>query len=282
MNERGLAAQGPIPPGIFGYLEGQQSINPYVYDWVDSAPKRKSIEKARALLAEAGYPDGLNPETGRPLQLHYDAVATGPDDRARMDWMRKQFDKLGIELVIRSTDYNRFQDKVRKGDAQIFFWGWGADYPDPENFLFLLYGPNGSVSTNGAGVNSANYQNLKFDALFNRVRNMENSPERLALIQQMLELVRYDAPWVFGMHPRSLTLYHSWYQNVWPNRLANNHVKYLSIDADQRQAQQAKWNRPILWPLILAGLLLSFAMVWAVRMYQRRQSQAIREQGVSK
>ena len=43
--------------------------------------------------------------------------------------------------MVRSTDYNRFQDKIRKGSAQVFFLGWNADYPDPENFFFLLYGP---------------------------------------------------------------------------------------------------------------------------------------------
>jgi ABC-type oligopeptide transport system substrate-binding subunit len=195
-----------------------------------------------------------------------------------MDWMRKQFEALGIELVIRSTDYNRFQDKVRKGDAQIFFWGWGADYPDPENFLFLLYGPNGSVATGGAGINSANYANPEFDRLFEQMRNMENSPARLEIIQQMLEIVRQDAPWVFGMHPRSLALYHSWYQNVWPNRLANNSVKYLSVDPALRAAKQAEWNKPVVWPLVLAGLLMMGLSIWAMRAYRARQRQRIQPQ----
>ena len=54
------------------------------------------------------------------LKLHYDVTATGPDDRALMDWQRKQFAKLGIQLVIRSTDYNRFQRKVRRKSATLF------------------------------------------------------------------------------------------------------------------------------------------------------------------
>ena len=54
---------GPIPPGIFGYREGAEGINPVVYDWVDGKPQRKSIEAARKLLAEAGYPNGT---TRRP------------------------------------------------------------------------------------------------------------------------------------------------------------------------------------------------------------------------
>ena len=278
MNERGMAAQGPIPPGIFGHIEGEEGVNPYVHDWVNGEYQRKSLATARELLAQAGYPNGLNPNTGRPLQLHFDAVATGPDDRARMDWMRKQFEELGIELVIRATDFNRFQDKVRNGDAQIFFWGWGADYPDPENFLFLLYGPNGSVTTGGAGINSANYANPEFDRLFEQMRNMENSPERLAIIQDMMEIVRQDAPWVFALHPRSLALYHSWYHNVWPNRLANNSVKYLSVDPELRLQKQAEWNRPVVWPLWLAGLLMIGLSIWAVSAYRARQQQRIQPQ----
>ena len=44
-----------------------------------------------------------------------------------------------MQLAVRATDWNRFQEKIRKGNVQIFL-GWNADYPDPENFLFLLHG----------------------------------------------------------------------------------------------------------------------------------------------
>ena len=124
-----------------------------------------------ATLAE--YRD---PETGGPLILYYDTPAAGPDSKAMLQWYRKQLAKLGIELVIRATDYNRFQDKMLKGTAQIFQWGWNADYPDPENFLFLLYGPNAKVGRNGE--NAANYKNPEYDALFEQVKNMDNGPER--------------------------------------------------------------------------------------------------------
>ena len=63
-NGRGIPGHGPIPPGIFGYREGQAGINPLVYDWVNGAPRRKPIEQARRLLAEAGYPDGRDARTG--------------------------------------------------------------------------------------------------------------------------------------------------------------------------------------------------------------------------
>ena len=51
-----------------------------------------------------------------------------PEIKSELDWMVKQFAKLGIQLEIRATDYNQFQDKMRKGTQQVFFWGWLADY----------------------------------------------------------------------------------------------------------------------------------------------------------
>ena len=140
-NGRGIAGQGPIPPGLFGFKEGEQGINPVIYDWVNGEAKRKPIEHAHKLLAEAGYPDGRDAKTGQPLVLYLDTTSRGPGDKSRLDWYRKQLAKLDIQLEIRTTDWNRFQEKVRTGNVQLFFLGWNADYPDPENFLFLLHGP---------------------------------------------------------------------------------------------------------------------------------------------
>lgn len=275
INERGIAAQGPIPPGIFGYEEGEKGTNRVIYDWVDGKRVRKPMEIAKRLLAEAGYPGGISEITGKVLKLHYDATATGPDDRALMDWQRKQFAKLGIELVIRSTDYNRFQRKVRKGKVQLFSWGWNADYPDPENFLFLLYGPNAKVKTNGAGINSSNYQNPKFDALFDEVKTMKNSPERKKKIEKMLEIVREDAPWIWGVHPTSMALFHEWYQNVLPHAMSNNTLKYKRVNAKLRASKQKEWNQPQIQPLIFFVLLMIMIGFVSHRVYKNRQKAVI-------
>ena len=75
--------------------------------------------------------------------LNYDFYAPPtPERKPEIDWVVHQFAKLDIQLEVRATDNNQFQDKVRKGKHQIFWLGWLADYPDAENFLFLLYGPN--------------------------------------------------------------------------------------------------------------------------------------------
>lgn len=271
-NGRGVPAQGPLPPGIFGDRSGREGYNPHVYDWVDGAPRRRPIEEARRLLAEAGYPGGRDAQTGAPLVLHFDTTSTGPDDKARFNWLRKQFDKLGVQLDVRATDYNRFQDKMRKGTAQIFQWGWNADYPDPENFLFLLYGPNAKVG--GQGENAANYSNREYDRLFERMKNMDNGLERQRIIDRMLEILRRDAPWVWGFHPQQFTLHHAWYRNFKPNLMANNTLKYLRIDPGLRAEKRAEWNRPVLWPIWLMCALLLASMVPAIVTYRRRERAA--------
>jgi ABC-type oligopeptide transport system substrate-binding subunit len=177
--------------------------------------------------------------------------------------------------VIRSTDYNRFQEKVRKGKVQLFSWGWNADYPDPENFLFLLYGGNAVVNTNGAGINSSNYQNPKFDALFDEIKMMKNSPLRKKKIEEMLEIVREDAPWIWGVHPKSLALFHQWYKNVLPHAMANNALKYKRVDAALREKKQKEWNQPVILPLILLLLFVIFVGFFLHRIYRNRQKAVI-------
>lgn len=268
-NGRGVPAQGPIPPGIYGFEEGEAGINPYVYAWSHGAPQRRPLEDAKQLLAEAGFPGGIETATGQPLILNLDVTAAGPDDKSRLNWYRKQFAKLGIQLVLRTTDYNQFQQKMSAGNAQIFLWGWNADYPDPENFFFLLYGPNAKVGQ--GGENAANYKSEEFDRLFERMRNMDDGPERMDLIRRMQDIVRHDSPWLFGFHPKSFMLHHAWYRNLEPNLMANNELKYQRIDTAERTRQRDAWNRPVWWPLwLLAGLIL-LALAPAVAGYRRRQ-----------
>ncbi len=272
-NGRGVAAQGLIPPGIYGYAEGKDGINPYVYDWVNGKAQRKSIEIAKRLMSEAGYPGGIDPKTKQALILYFDTTAVSVDDRPRMNWYRKQFEKLGIKLVIRGTDYNRFQQKMRDGNAQIFNWGWNADYPDPENFFFLLYGPNAKVAR--GGENASNYQNPEFDRLFEQMRNMGNGEQRYRIIQSLQEMARRDATWIFGYHPKGFTLYHGWYKNLKPNLMANNQLKYTRIDTAERAEKRAEWNKPVIWPLLVALVVFVLLLIPAILAYRRRIRETI-------
>ena len=271
-NGRGIPAQGPIAPGIFGYREGREGINPVVYDWVDGKPQRKSLEVAKKLLAEAGYPGGRNAATGQPLVLYLDTVARGPGDKSAFDWYRRQFEKLSVQLEIRTTDWNRFQEKIRKGATQLFRLGWNADYPDPENFLFLLHGPQARAKSQGE--NAANYVNPEYDRLFEQMKDMPNSPERQRIIDRMVDIARRDAPWMWGIHPKQYSLRHAWMANDKPNNMARNNLKYLKLDPQKRAAMRGQWNQPVAWPLGLILLLLIVSAIPALQSYRKRERMA--------
>ncbi|OGV27420.1 MAG: peptide ABC transporter substrate-binding protein [Legionellales bacterium RIFCSPHIGHO2_12_FULL_37_14] len=262
-NGRGKVAQGPIPLGIFGHEDRYMGYNDLLYEKKADKLRRKSIKLAKKWLNQAGYVNGIDPATNKPLLLNYDVTATsGPDEKAELEWMRKKFAQIGISLNIRATHYNRFQEKMRTGNSQIFSWGWKADYPDPENFLFLLYGPNGQVET--GGENAANYHNAEYDKLFDAMKNKDNTEARRAIIAKMLDILHHDAPWVWGLYTKTLTLRQQWVFATKPNAMAMNTLKYLAIDPKLRAQKREEWNQVIWWPfyfLILIGLILLIPMI---------------------
>ncbi|MEE9543888.1 MAG: ABC transporter substrate-binding protein, partial [Thermodesulfobacteriota bacterium] len=270
-NGRGIPASGPLPPGIFGHIEGKAGMNRYIYDWDSEKkkPVRKSIEEARRLMIDAGYKDGRDRE-GRPLIISFDNPWTGVDAQAMISWYIKKFKLLGIQLENRTTDYNRFQEKIQKGNFQFFGWGWNADYPDPENFFFLLAGPNGKVAHKGE--NAANYESPEFDRLFKIMENMDNSPERLEIINKMTRIARKDAPWVWGFYPVSFGLQHQWVKNIKSNSMANNTMKYMRIETETRAVQREKWNRPRLKPIIAIVIILILVSIPAVNTIRKRMN----------
>jgi ABC-type transport system substrate-binding protein len=275
-NGRGVVSHSPLAPGIFGWRDGAQGINPLTHEWKDGRAQRRPLTHAKRLLAEAGYPDGRDAKTGQPLVLYLDTVARGPGDKPRLDWWRKQFAQLSIQLEIRETDWNRFQEKIRKGSAQLFIIGWSADYPDPENFMFLLHSPQSRAKAQGE--NAANYANPEFDVLFERMRTMANGPERQEIIDRMSEIYRRDAPWIGGFHPKNFALYHGWLANIKPNEMAENTLKYLRVDPERRAVLRKQWNQPVVWPLVVIVLILIVTAIPAVLSYRRRERMAARPQ----
>jgi ABC-type transport system substrate-binding protein len=153
----------------------------------------------------------------------------------------------------------------------MFYMGWNADYPDPENFLFLLHGAQAKVSK--SGENAANYNNPEYDQLFEQMKNMENNAQRQAIIDQMLEILHRDSPWLWGFHPKDYVLQHGWLHNVKSNVMANNKFKYWRVDAEQRDRLRRLWNQPVRWPLGFGavGILLVGGWMWrALRQREER------------
>lgn len=272
MNGRGQVAHHPIPPAIY---ENACLHNPITHRLNDKGePVRRSLEEAKARLAEAGYPNGIDPTTQKPLTLFFDTMGNGsPDARARLVWFRKQFNKLGIDLIVRETQYNRFQDKMKNGTAQFFGWGWNADYPDPENFLFLLYGPNAKALYHGE--NAANYNSKDYNRAFEQMETARNDSEREAAILDMVRIVQIDSPWIFGVHPHSYSLYHGWVSPTIPNTMSRNTLKYLDIDPHDRAEKRRAWNHPHGFGLLLMLLVLLITCAPAWYRYRQMQQGAV-------
>jgi ABC-type transport system substrate-binding protein len=269
----GVAAQSPLPPGLFGSREGQPGYhNPFTHRIVDGRVVRRPIEDARVLLAQAGYPGGRDAVTGKPLVLNYDFQrAITPEFRSENDWMVKQFAKLGIQLEIRATDYNQYQDKILQGRHQIFWAGWLADYPDAENFMFLLFGPNAKSRSNGENI--ANYDNPEFDRLYRELQTLDDGPRKQEVLDRMVAIVQEDAPWCMGYFPWGGLAFQQWVHNGKPSIMIRDMAQYYRVDPALRAAKQAEWNRPVRWPLALLAAALAL-LLWAARRSWRAREAA--------
>jgi oligopeptide transport system substrate-binding protein len=257
-NGRGVPAQTPLPPGLFGYDKDYR--NPF---------RQPDLKRARALLAEAGYKNGIDPATGQPLQLSFDVGNTTAEALLQYEFMVGAWRQIGLDVQIKATTYNQFQDKVRRGAYQIFQWGWIADFPDPENFLFLLICDN--VRSKTQGPNTAGFCNAEFDDLYRSMKVRPNDSQRAELIARMVKILENERPWIELFHSETYGLRHAWLVNSKSMGISVPYNKYEDVDPAVRERLQAEWNVPVRWPLYLALLALIAAVIPAVRTYYRER-----------
>lgn len=156
--------------------------------------------KAKQLMAEAGYPNGLtvnvitysNP---RP----YNAV--GGDKLAAA--VQAQLAKVGIKCNIQSYPWAQYKDALAKADGvNMAFYGWTGDNGDPDNFLSLL-----ETKEIQSTLNSAKYSNPQLDAMLVQARQSLDKNQRIVLYKQMQKTIEQEAPWVFISHGKTLSAY---------------------------------------------------------------------------
>lgn len=257
LNDRGVVAHSIIPPGIEGYTKDFK--NPYsAYD----------LKKAKRLLAEAGYPGGVDPKTGKPLHLTLTLVASqGATTMYR--YYIDQLSRINVNLEIEQLDWPTVLEKKMNKSFQMIHGGWHADYPDPQNFMQLFYGPN-VAST----YNENHYRNSEFDTLYRRMRSMPPGPDRESIIRKMNEIVARDAHVVFLYHPVSYGLSHQWVSPLKPHPINTNQLKYRDLDPEKRRELSQAWNRVPFWGygILFGGLLLFILlMVHGVRQYRNME-----------
>jgi peptide/nickel transport system substrate-binding protein len=177
--------------------------------------------------------------------------------------------QIGLDVQIKATTYNQFQDKVRRGAYQIFQWGWIADFPDPENFLFLLICEN--ARSKSQGPNTAGFCNAEFDELYRAMKVLPNNDERGRLIARMLKILEIERPWIELFHSETYGLRHAWVLNAKSMGISVPTSKYEDVAPDVRQRLQAAWNAPVRWPIYVLLAALAAAVVPAVRTYYRER-----------
>ncbi len=176
-NNAASLAQSPIPPGLAGYDPNYKNSS-LTYD----------VAKAKEYLKKAGYPGG------KGLTITYESTQ-GTDARQQAEKLQGELAAIGITLNINVNQFSELTDKINKKKAQMWGIAWIADYPDVENFLQLLYGPNKAPSPN-----ASNFDDPKFNKLFDRIKGMEDSPERRKLILESLKILEDQMPWIPGVN----------------------------------------------------------------------------------
>ncbi len=185
---RYFPGKGVLPPGMFGYNE-----NLYGYSF--------NPEKAKALMAEAGFPDGFT------AQLN---VNNNPRHKAVAEAIQAQLMDLGITLEIQVLDWGVHLDIAERAETEMFRMGWVVDYADPDNFLYvLLHSDNW-----GSKGNYSHYKNPEVDRLLAEARIETETAKRLELYQKAEELIVEDAPWVFLFHYTTSLLAQDWIKNI--------------------------------------------------------------------
>lgn len=205
---------GPIPPTLDGHPEDHR---------VPGAPRGPDLQKAREMLAEAGYPDGK----GLPALRYY--TSTGGRSAEMVELFRRQLSAINVQLDAQLVDFSQLIEITNKKQAPMFSFAWLSDYPDAENNLALFYSKNVSP-----GSNHWNYSRPEFDRLYEQAIVLEPGPERTRLYEQMRDMVIADVPMVGSLARNRTYLWQPWLLNARPTPRYWSWFKYLDVDESKR------------------------------------------------
>ncbi len=209
-----VALQMPIPAGVVGHDPNYRSVNQY------------DPVLANKLLDYFGYKKGKDgfrtlPD-GKPLVVHL-ATEPGSTQRELDELWLKSLQKIGVRM---ETAVAPFSDNVQASKAcklQLWGQGWIADYPDGDNFVQLLYGPNVGQSNPGC------YESKAFDRFYEQSRLLPNSPERNHLFLEMSRQMEVDAAWRLHVSRMRSELIRPWIQGYKKHPILQADYMYLDV-----------------------------------------------------
>jgi len=174
---------GFVPAGMPGF--DYKVVKGYTYN----------PEKARTLLAEAGYPDGKN--------LPGIVLTTTIGYRDLIEYVQGQLEQVGIHTRIEIVQSASLRELVAKNGVNFFYGSWIADYPDGENYLSLFYSKNKIPW----GPNYTGFSNKEFDRLFEQCYHETDDQQRYALYRRMDNIIMQNAPVVILYYDKLVNLY---------------------------------------------------------------------------
>ena len=207
-------ADGPVPHGVEGRLE-----TPFPYAF--------NLDRARALLAEAGYPGGIDPATGRRLVLTVAIGRPTQDMLESTELMASFFEKIGVVLSSQRYTWNAFVKAVSERRVQMFRMGWIGDYPDAQNFLQLFHSSNVSP-----GPNHSNYSDPDYDRIYESALEAKDPSARNLAWAQAQEKIREDCPWIFLAFRRNFTLLRPGIENYRPTDFSHGVEKHFRLSRE--------------------------------------------------
>ncbi|OOR98321.1 ABC transporter substrate-binding protein [Haemophilus paracuniculus] len=174
----GVAAKNPLPPTIWGYNNAikDDEYNP---------------EKAKQLLAEAGYPNGFETE----LWVQPVVRASNPNPRRMSEIIQSDWEKIGVKAKLVTYEWGDYIKRTKAGELTAGTYGWSGDNGDPDNFLSPLFG-----SANIGNSNYARFKNAELDALLDKAIGLSDKGERAKLYEQAQVLLKEQAPWINVAH----------------------------------------------------------------------------------
>jgi len=178
-----VRAEYPVPPGVAGHDPGYRSLIPY------------DPRAANALLEKFGYrkgPDGYRRQPdGAPLVVRN---ASTPTERDRQfdELLKRSLDSIGVRLEIQKERFPELLKLEKQCRLMTRMAAWIADYPDGDNFMQLLYGPNTNES------NNACYRSKEFDRRYEKSRRLADGPERDRLYHEMTRRMEVDTVWLLA------------------------------------------------------------------------------------
>jgi ABC-type transport system substrate-binding protein len=198
---------GIIPPGVGGFEEGKK--NPY---------EGPNIEKARKLLAEAGYPEGKGLP---PIQLCGDENVRTQEQAARF---LKNAERIGVKINYEAMRFAELSKKLRNRQCQMMGLAWGGDWPDAQNFIQLMYGPNKSP-----GSNNMNFDHPEVNRLYEKTITMPDGPIRNKIYQQINDIVLESVPFIGSMARTRDYLIPKETKNFKPEEMIHSHGKFVRM-----------------------------------------------------